>query len=163
MDFEEVLEKRRSIRKFDACSVAEEDVTAVLEARRHAPSGGNLQPWCYVVIKSEQMRARLKETSPLSFFAVTPVILACYDMQAVKKLSERSAELKTAGIFDGVAVDAAQASELREKSAASMRWRRCLLRRLQHGDLACAYGPRHRCARTRHPCWIAMFEKNRMR
>ena len=66
----------------------------------------------YVVIESTEMRARVKETSPLSFFATAPVIiLACYDMEAVQKLPERSAELKTAGIFDGVAVDGAQADE----------------------------------------------------
>lgn len=162
MDFEEVLERRRSIRKFDTRPVAAEDVDAIIEAGRRAPSGGNLQPWRYVVIESTEMRARVKETSPLSFFATAPVIiLACYDMEAVQKLPERSAELKTAGIFDGVAVDGAQADELRAKreldnvEKASYAVYNTAIS-LTHMDLTAV-------ARGLGTCWIGMFDKDKMR
>jgi nitroreductase len=42
MDFFEVTEKRRSIRKFKPDPVAREDLKKILEARRLAPSDGNL-------------------------------------------------------------------------------------------------------------------------
>lgn len=44
MDFQSVLEKRRSIRKFDTRPIPKEIVKAILEAGRRAPSGGNIQP-----------------------------------------------------------------------------------------------------------------------
>ncbi|NSW75423.1 MAG: nitroreductase family protein, partial [Candidatus Atribacteria bacterium] len=45
MDLTEAIETRRSIRKFRAEEVAEEDLRAVLNAARLAPSANNLQPW----------------------------------------------------------------------------------------------------------------------
>ena len=162
MDFAEVLEKRRSIRKFDPRPVAQEDVDAILEAGRRAPSGGNLQPWRYVVIESAEMRARLREASPRSFFAEAPlIILACYDIDAVQKLSERAAELKTVGIFDGVSVDGAQANELREKRAldtvekASYAVYNTAIS-LTHMDLTAV-------SRGLGTCWVGMFDKEKMR
>jgi nitroreductase len=50
VDIHELLLKRRSGRSFDAARpLTDEDVRAVLEAARWAPSGGNVQPWRYVI------------------------------------------------------------------------------------------------------------------
>lgn len=46
----ELLQKRRSGRAYDANRpVADADLEALLEAARWAPSGGNVQPWRYVI------------------------------------------------------------------------------------------------------------------
>lgn len=42
----DAIENRRSIRRFSAQAVSKEDILAVLEAGRWAPSGLNNQPWC---------------------------------------------------------------------------------------------------------------------
>lgn len=49
VDIHELLTRRRSGRAFDANRpLTDEDVHALLEAARWAPSGGNGQPWRYV-------------------------------------------------------------------------------------------------------------------
>lgn len=56
------LKERRSIRKYTDEPVAKEDITAILEAGRWAPSGLNNQPWRFLVITNEDPRhAKLEE------------------------------------------------------------------------------------------------------
>ena len=54
MELKEVIETRRSIRKFKTDPVPEAYIDELLEAARLAPSGGNIQPWRFVVIKSPE-------------------------------------------------------------------------------------------------------------
>ncbi|HOG48798.1 MAG TPA: nitroreductase family protein [Anaerolineae bacterium] len=51
-----VILDRRSIREFTDEPVSEEDLQAILEAARQAPSGENAQPWRFVIIKDPDMR-----------------------------------------------------------------------------------------------------------
>ncbi|PIU58989.1 nitroreductase [Candidatus Bathyarchaeota archaeon CG07_land_8_20_14_0_80_47_9] len=51
MDVFEAVEKRRSIRKFKPDQVKKEDLKRILEAGRLAPSGGNRQPWFFIVVR----------------------------------------------------------------------------------------------------------------
>ena len=51
MDVFEVIEKRRSIRKFKHEPVATEHLRKILEAGRLAPSGGNRQPCYFMVVR----------------------------------------------------------------------------------------------------------------
>ena len=53
MSFEEVIEKRRSIRKYLDKDVSEEDIKKVIEAGILAPSAHNRQPWKVKVLKNE--------------------------------------------------------------------------------------------------------------
>lgn len=59
MDLFEVVEKRRSIRKFQPKPVATEDLRRILEAGRLAPSGGNSQPWYFVVVRHPETKKAL--------------------------------------------------------------------------------------------------------
>ncbi|MEM2885801.1 MAG: nitroreductase family protein [Thermoproteota archaeon] len=59
MDFMEVVSKRRSIRKYRPDPVPEEVLNQVLEAARLAPSGGNAQPWHFVVVKDPEKKRAL--------------------------------------------------------------------------------------------------------
>ncbi len=52
---------RRSIRKYTADRVGEEDVKALLEAAMSAPSAGNSQPWHFVVVTDRQTLDALAE------------------------------------------------------------------------------------------------------
>jgi len=59
MDLFEAVEKRRSIRKFKHESVATEDLKRILEAGRLAPSGGNRQPWYFIVVRHPEAKRAL--------------------------------------------------------------------------------------------------------
>jgi len=59
MDYENFLKlvrDRRSIRSFKTEPVPDDYIDKVIEAARWAPSGFNLQPWEFVVVKKEELR-----------------------------------------------------------------------------------------------------------
>ena len=62
----EVIKKRRSIRRYTNDPLADEDVTALLEAAMAAPSADNLQPWEFIVVNDGDLRRKLAETHPWS-------------------------------------------------------------------------------------------------
>ena len=62
MDYDDLLElvkRRRSIRGFKPESIPEEYVEKILEVARWAPSGGNSQPWEFIVIKDKKLRDKI--------------------------------------------------------------------------------------------------------
>jgi nitroreductase len=59
MDFDEVIVKRRSIRKFNEDPVPEKALNKVLEAGRWAPSAGNSQPWRFIVVADSEVKRRI--------------------------------------------------------------------------------------------------------
>ncbi len=57
MDLIELIKTRRSIRKFIDRPVEKDKILQILEAGRWAPSGGNRQPWRFIVVTDkEKMR-----------------------------------------------------------------------------------------------------------
>lgn len=61
MDFFETIRGRRSVRAFRPEPLAREQIEAVLEAARWAPSPHGRQPWRFVVVESAEARLRLAE------------------------------------------------------------------------------------------------------
>jgi nitroreductase len=57
--FLELVKKRRSIRSFKPDPVPDEAIDQIIEAARWAPSGFNLQPWEFVVVKKEALRMKI--------------------------------------------------------------------------------------------------------
>jgi nitroreductase len=51
----------RSVRKFKPDAVPEDKLKIVLESASKAASGSNTQPWEFVVVRDENVKARLKE------------------------------------------------------------------------------------------------------
>jgi nitroreductase len=68
------ITSRRSIRAFLPTPVAREDIEAILDVARRAPSGSNTQPWKVYVLTGES-KARLSES-----------VLAAYDHPEVDTL-----------------------------------------------------------------------------
>ena len=65
-NFEEIIVGRRSIRKYDpSVKISKEEMKKILEAATRAPSSVNMQPWRFLVIDSEEGKAKL---APLSRF-----------------------------------------------------------------------------------------------
>jgi len=110
MEFKSVVETRRSIRQFRPDPVPDDYLTQILDAARLAPSGGNVQPWRFVLIKSLEAREKLKEFT-LGFVASAPLtIVCCSDLNANRSYRERYKELRQAGAFEGVALDVPKSS-----------------------------------------------------
>ena len=81
MDVFEVINKRRSIRKFKNEPVATEHLRKILEAGRLAPSGGNRQPWYFIVVRDLETKqavsasSKLEGNQKLLFSADTIIVL----------------------------------------------------------------------------------------
>lgn len=58
-NFLELLQYRRSIRKFKPDPIPDEYITKILEATRYAMSGGNSQPWQFIVIKDPEVKEKV--------------------------------------------------------------------------------------------------------
>lgn len=55
----EVIERRRSIRRFQKKGVSKEMILQILEAARQAPSAKNAQPWRFLVLGPQSRNAAL--------------------------------------------------------------------------------------------------------
>ncbi|MCL6470166.1 MAG: nitroreductase family protein, partial [Ralstonia sp.] len=58
---DQAITSRRSVRAFLPTPVAREDIEAILDVARRAPSGSNTQPWKVYVLTGES-KARLSES-----------------------------------------------------------------------------------------------------
>ena len=61
MDFFEVVHTQRSIRKFKPDPVPDEAIWKMIDAAIRAPSGGNTQPWMFLVIRDPEKRKALAD------------------------------------------------------------------------------------------------------
>ncbi len=55
MEFQKVLEERRSIRAYKKDAVTDEQITEIIKAGILAPSAKNAQPWRFKVIRGEEV------------------------------------------------------------------------------------------------------------
>ena len=103
MNFDQVIQTRRSIRNFKPDPVSDKTIYDILAAARLAPSGSNIQPWRFIIIRSPEMKEKLKTTTIWRFALKAPVIIACCtDLSAPEGRQDRLVELSQAGVFDNV-------------------------------------------------------------
>ncbi|MEK6710912.1 MAG: CBS domain-containing protein [Nitrospinota bacterium] len=69
MPLHEAIHTQRAIREFTDQPVSEEDVQAILDAAVRAPSGGNRQPWHFIVLRDPDLKARVREFYNRSWLA----------------------------------------------------------------------------------------------
>jgi nitroreductase len=60
MNIYDSIKTRRSVRQYQGTPVPPEKLKRIWEAVRWAPSACNLQPWCFLLIKSPAMRERTR-------------------------------------------------------------------------------------------------------
>jgi nitroreductase len=63
LDVREAAERRRSIRAFEQQPIPTEDLEAILETVRLAPSAFNVQPWRFVVVETPELKTRLADAA----------------------------------------------------------------------------------------------------
>jgi nitroreductase len=163
MELTQVIEKRRSIRRFREDPITDEMIDELLNAARLAPSGSNTQASRFVVVKSPTMRAKLGTTTPYKFITQAPVIfVCCADLTAMATRDKRRAELREAGVFKDVDVDMDMAdSRARAFNSIDDNAIRAYL------SLNAAIAIEHMVLRAVDlglgSCWVAGFDKERVR
>jgi nitroreductase len=76
MELSEAIKGRRSIRAFKQQDVPEETVEKLIDAARHAPSAGNVQPWEFVVVRNLEVKRKLaKAALNQAFVEEAPVVI----------------------------------------------------------------------------------------
>lgn len=90
----EGIKSRRSTRKFLDKDVPDEIIRDLIDAARHAPFGGppikDCQPWEFIVIRDNQVKAQLAlKYDDRQFLKTAPVLIAvCTDTNKDKKYKE---------------------------------------------------------------------------
>jgi len=77
----QAIAQRRATPSFDGSSIPNEDLKKILEAGLHAPSGYNMQPWRFIVVRTPEQRRRLRSASfnQAKVEEASVVIVACGD------------------------------------------------------------------------------------
>ena len=83
----QVIAERRATPSFDGVPIATEDLKKIIEAGLMAPSGYNLQPWRFVVVRTQEQRKRLRWASfnQAKVEEASAVIVACGDADGWRK------------------------------------------------------------------------------
>ncbi|MDP6417240.1 MAG: nitroreductase family protein, partial [Gammaproteobacteria bacterium] len=75
----EAIQSRRSIRRYASDDVPDKLIGQILEAARLAPSGGNSQPWRFIVVRDEKDRKEIcRLRSGQRFVEEAPVTIVCF-------------------------------------------------------------------------------------
>ena len=79
MDIYELIEHRRSVRHYKPQAIEKDKLERVLNAARLAPSGNNVQPWKFILVKDAATKRKLVPVCwNQKFVAEAPlVIVAC--------------------------------------------------------------------------------------
>src|ERR1700744_1290156 len=77
----QAIAQRRATPSFDGSPIPGEDLKKILDAGLQAPSGYNMQPWRFIVVRSEEQKRRLRAASfnQAKVEEASVVIVACGD------------------------------------------------------------------------------------
>lgn len=75
----QIIKERRSVRRYKADPIPGDVLHRVLEAARFSPSGKNLQPWKFILVREESLKHRLVHACVgQKFVAQAPLlVVAC--------------------------------------------------------------------------------------
>jgi nitroreductase len=96
MDVKKAIAKRKSIRRFKEKEVPNKIIKEVIDAARRAPSGHNLQPWHFVIVKNKKNLLKFKDHRVFNQEEMykAPVVIVCctekepYSSHSIKKHEE---------------------------------------------------------------------------
>lgn len=96
MEFEEVINKRKSIRKFESKEIPQELIYKIIELANLSPSAGNLQARSVVIVKDKEVKKKIAEICYGQSFieSATVVLVICANLEeSAKKYGERGRNL----------------------------------------------------------------------
>jgi len=68
MDLMEAIKTRRSIRRYKPTNIPDNLIHSLIDSARHAPSGDNIQPWEFIIVKDKRIKEQLAKTHTWSDF-----------------------------------------------------------------------------------------------
>jgi len=74
-DMLELIKKRRSIRKYTHQAVTDGQIRQLLEAAMAAPSGSNIQPWEFVVVRDPELKRQLAQAHTWSYMCADAAVV----------------------------------------------------------------------------------------
>jgi nitroreductase len=77
MTVHEAIVSRRSIRRYTHTPVRDEDLKALMESARRAPSGSNTQPWNFIIVRADDTRNQIADVCEQTWMCQAPVFLVC--------------------------------------------------------------------------------------
>lgn len=129
MDVFEAIKGRRSVRKYKPKPVERELTEKLLEAARWAPTGGNLQPWLFIVVEDRNILEMIRKISPGYFGEAPLAILVCSDRVRAHKVGG------TLGRDYMTIADCAMASENILLAAYALGLGTCAIKSFSHGAI----------------------------
>ncbi|MCZ7400248.1 MAG: nitroreductase family protein [Candidatus Methanoperedens sp.] len=91
-DIVEIIKTRRCVREYKEDQIPDEDIKFLIDCARYAPSGFNMQPWSFLVIKNKDVMRKISERGKKSLIPL---------LEPVKNTSKKTADflvyLKTKG------------------------------------------------------------------
>jgi nitroreductase len=60
-DIIEIIKTRRCVREYKEEQIPDEDIKFLIDCARYAPSGFNMQPWSFLVIKNKDVMRKISE------------------------------------------------------------------------------------------------------
>ena len=101
VEFEEIINTRRSIREYQDKEVSDEDILKIIKAGMQAP-GSRLgaEPWEFVIVKDKETLARLGEIKPRVTNAPVAIVLV--------------ANIERGGLWNGVAPEEERMAKIGE-------------------------------------------------
>ncbi len=87
MELDQCIEKRASYRSYNDKKVAWEDLIAILNAARLAPSSGNLQNWSFIVVQKTELKEEItKSALNQNWINQAPVlVIVCSRLENIKR------------------------------------------------------------------------------
>jgi len=82
----EAIQSRRSVRAFSEEPVQEELLRQILEAATSAASGGNVQPWGFILVRDPHRLQALRALAPGIIGQPTALVVICLDIQRAERL-----------------------------------------------------------------------------
>src|SRR5205807_6274893 len=82
----EAIKERRATQNFEDVAIPEADLQKIVRAGLESPSGYNLQPWRFVVVRDREQKKKLSQAAfgQAKIAEASAVIVACGDPQGWK-------------------------------------------------------------------------------
>lgn len=82
MSFHKLIAERESIRTFSNKKISDKVLRRILEAGRLAPSAANKQPWSFLLVSSDEMKAKIHKAYRGEWLREAPHILIVVGRQS---------------------------------------------------------------------------------
>lgn len=99
MTFQELIEQRQSVRKYQDKPVEREKIEKIIEAVHLAPSACNSQPWKIIIVddtklKNEVAQATFSKTISFNKFAIQAPVIAVLVIEKAKLIAQIGGSIK---------------------------------------------------------------------